>query len=272
MQYHERITDPEFRKAVDLIDAGNVVELKSLLENQPGLARKKAQLNTNDYFDNPSLLEFVAENPVRHGQVSSNVREIASTIIESGADNESINSTLGLVASGRVVRECQMQKPLIALLCKNGADPDSALLAALGHGEFEAVQALIESGAQSTLPVAAATGEHDTARKLFEQATDEEKHLALALASQFGRSEVVKMLLQASVDPNRYNPDGAHAHTTPLHQAALAGHFEVVKLLVEHGADMSLRDALHNSTAADWATHGGDAATIKFLKEIETKS
>lgn len=272
MQYHERITDPMFRKAVDLIDAGDVVELKQVLEKNPDLAAKKVNLNTDDYFDNPSLLEFVAENPIRHGQINSSIVEVASAIIDAGANKASINATLGLVASGRIARECNLQKPLIELLCNQGADPEAALLAALGHGEFEAVDALIASGARTTLAVAAATGDSTSADELFEQSSDDDKHLALALSTQFGRTEVVKMLLEASVNPSRYNPDGAHAHSTPLHQAALGGHYDVVKLLVEHGADTTTTDPFHNATAADWATHGGDARTIKFLKNIETKN
>ena len=44
------------------------------------------------------------------------------------------------------------------------------------------------------------------------------------------------MLLNAGEDPSRYNPVGCHAHSTPLHQAALAGHIGVVRLLVQRGA------------------------------------
>ena len=36
--------------------------------------------------------------------------------------------------------------------------------------------------------------------------------------------QIVRMLLDAGEDPNRYNPVGAHSHSTPLHQAAVGGH------------------------------------------------
>jgi hypothetical protein len=51
----------------------------------------------------------------------------------------------------------------------------------------------------------------------------EGRHIALALACQHGKIEVVRLLPDAAEDPNRYNPVGFHAHSTPLHQAALAG-------------------------------------------------
>jgi ankyrin repeat protein len=43
-------------------------------------------------------------------------------------------------------------------------------------------------------------------------------------------------LLDAGEDPNRYNLEGNHAHSTLLHQAVLTGNEAVVRLLVEHGA------------------------------------
>ncbi len=272
MKLHEQIEDPVFREAVDKIDSGDFDALRHVLTENPDLATQRVSLDVDEYFSSPSLLEFVAENPIRQGQVSTNAVEIARTIIDAGADNDSINSTLGLVASGRIVRECKLQKPLIDLLCENGADANVALLAALAHGEFDAVRALIANGATQTLEVAAAMGDVDAADRLINDAGETEKHFAFALATQFGRTDVVKMLLDASVDPNRYNPDGAHAHSTPLHQAALGGHFEVVKLLVEHGADTTAKDTLHDATAQAWATHGDDARTIEYLNQIENNS
>ncbi len=57
------------------------------------------------------------------------------------------------------------------------------MLAALGHGEFEAVEALLNRGARSTLPLAAATGRVHEAGFLIRTATAEERHLALAYAA-----------------------------------------------------------------------------------------
>ena len=73
------------------------------------------------------------------------------------------------------------------------------------------------------------------------------------------------LLLDAGEDPNRYNPVGCHAHSTPLHQAALAGHLDVVRLLVERGARLDLRDIHHRGTPLDWAKHAGRAAVSRHL-------
>jgi ankyrin repeat protein len=61
--------------------------------------------------------------------------------------------------------------------------------------------------------------------------------LAFTLAASSGHVEIVRLLLDAGEDPNRYNPVGGHSHTMPLHQAAGAGHAEVVRLLVERVQD-----------------------------------
>ena len=81
-----------------------------------------------------------------------------------------------------------------------------------------------------------------------------------------GMSRHVRMLLDAGEDPNRYHPVGGHSHTTPLHQAAGAGNFEMVRLLVECGARLELKDVLWNGTPADWARHGGKTEIEKYLR------
>ena len=59
---------------------------------------------------------------------------------------------------------------------------------------------------------------------------------------------MVRLLLDAGEDPDRYNPKGNHAHSTPLHQAVLAGHANVVRLLVERGAKLDIKDTIYEGT------------------------
>jgi hypothetical protein len=40
-----------------------------------------------------------------------------------------------------------------------------------------------------------------------------DRHRALALFSQFGHTEIVRMLLDAAEDPRPYNPVGCHSHS-----------------------------------------------------------
>ncbi|MBV8830045.1 MAG: ankyrin repeat domain-containing protein [Acidobacteriaceae bacterium] len=268
LPHHKRIEDPAFRRAVDLLDAGDVEGLRAHLNMHRDLIRQRVLFEGGNYFRNPALLEFVAENPIRHGRLPPNIVEIAKVILDAGAKHDcaSLNETLGLVTSGCVPRECRVQIPLIDLLCDYGADPNSGMQPALAHGEFEAVDALIRRHARLDLPVAAALGRVDDCRRLLASSDGQERHRAFAFAAQFGHGEIVRLLLDAGEDPSRYNPPGAHSHSTPLHQAALAGHYEVVTLLVERGARLDMKDTIWQGTPEAWAEHAGKAGLAKYLR------
>ncbi|HEY0786214.1 MAG TPA: ankyrin repeat domain-containing protein [Acidobacteriaceae bacterium] len=269
--HHERIEDPTFRRAVELIDAGDAATLGRLLQEHPGLTRQRLVFEGGNYFRNPSLLAFIAENPVRHGKLPENIVEVARTLLDAGADQLCRDEALGLVATGSVPRACGVQVPLIDLLCEYGASPGSALIEAVLHGELAAADALIARGAPVTLPVAAAFGRLAEVERQLASADGAERHLALALASQYGRVEVAGLLLDAGEDPSRYNPVGGHCHSTPLHQAAYEGNEPLVKLLVERGANVDRRDTLWDGTPADWAQHGGKTDLEQYLRALEGK-
>jgi hypothetical protein len=266
LPFQERIQDPPFRRAVDLLDAGDVEGLRVHLRAQPNLVHGRVVFEGGNYFQNPSLLEFVAENPIRHGKVPANIVGVTKLILDAGAkdDRAALDETLGLVCSGRVPRECGVQILLIDLLCDYGADPNRGMPGA--HGEFEAAGALLRRGARVDLPVAAALGRVEDARRLLPNASPEDRHRALALSAQFGRTEILRMLLDWGEDPNRYNPPGTHGHSTPLHQAALAGHEEAARLLVERGARLDLKDTLWQGTPEGWASYGGKTEVANYLR------
>jgi hypothetical protein len=271
LPHHERIEDATFRRAVDLLDAGDAAGLRAHLQLHSHLAHQHVVFEGGNYFRNPTLLEFVAENPIRHGTLPGNILDVSKVILDAGVEPSALNETLGLVSTGRVPREAGVQINLIDLLCDYGADPKGAIRAAAAHGEFEAVNALLARGTRLDLPVAAALARIDDGRRLLPGASPEDRHDALALAAQFGHVEIVRLLLDAGEDPNRYNPV-AHSHSTPLHQAALAGHEKVVRLLVEHGARLDMKDIIWQATPADWARHAGKTAIEDYLREQDRAS
>ena len=269
LPHHLRIEDARFRRAVELVDAGDAGGLRAHLQQYPKLVHEHVLFEGGNYFRNPTLLEFVAENPVRHGKLPENVVDVAKVIIDAGADRTTLDETLGLVSTGMVPRQCRVQIPLIDLLCARGADANGALHAAALHGEFEAVEGLLRCGGEVDLPIAAALGRTDEALRLILSADRNERHLALTLAAMFGHVEIVRMLLDGGEDPDRYNPIGAHSHSTPLHQAALAGHEQVVRLFVERGARLDIKDVLWQGTPADWAEHRGKNEVVRYLRGAE---
>lgn len=268
LPHHERIEDLDFRRAVDLLDEGAEEELKRHLSNIPRLVTESVHFEGENYFQSATLLEFVAENPTRHERLPANIANITRIILDMGAhrQQDKIDSTLGLVCSGRVARECGVQLPLIDLLCEYGADPNAPMEAALVHGEFEAAHRLIDRGARIDLVVAAALGNTVSATEELPTSTAEQRHRALAMSTQHGHVAITQLLLSAGENPSRYNPVGFHAHSTPLHQAALAGNETIVRLLIEHGADTSMPDILHSSTACEWARHGGHTEIAEYIQ------
>jgi ankyrin repeat protein len=271
LPHQDRIEGEVFRCAVGLLDKGDAAGLRAHLTSHPHLHHQRVAFEGGNYFRNPTLLEFVAENPIRLGTLPTNIVDVARVILDAGTSQSARNEVLQLVSTGSVPRDCGVQLPLIDVLCEYGADPNAAAHAAASHGEFEALQALIAHGAKMDLPVAAALGRTEDARPWIERSSSEDRHLALALAANSGHAEIICLLLDAGENPNRYNPVGSHSHATPLHLAAAKGNEEVVRLLLQHGARTDMKDLLWQATPADWAQHAGKPEVEALLRGAEQK-
>src|SRR5207244_5236276 len=135
----------------------------------------------------------------------------------------------------------------------------------LSFGYLGTAQTLARRGAplNSIAEVAGLGRVEDTAR-LLPAGDGPSRQLALALATQHGHADVVRLLLDAGEDPNRFNPDGFHSHSTPLHQAVWSDHADVVRLLVERGARLDIRDTIYQGTPLGWAVYGGRTAIADY--------
>jgi ankyrin repeat protein len=87
---------------------------------------------------------------------------------------------------------------------------------------------------------------------------------ALGLASTFGPMEVIKALVDAGADVNVADARGM----TPLMLAVATDHgdLETVKFLVAHGAKLDVK-SLAGETAMDWAQKSGATPVFKLLKQ-----
>lgn len=47
--------------------------------------------------------------------------------------------------------------------------------------------------------------------------------------------------------------------------ATTALHLDVIRVLVDAGADATVHDATHDATPAGWAEHGGHTAAVALL-------
>ena len=82
---------------------------------------------------------------------------------------------------------------------------------------------------------------------------------ALGWAALEGHLDTALVLIEAGANVNA----GNHGNWTPLMSAAYYGHPEMVKLLLEHGANPRTRDYM-GKTAADWA-HGEHRQEIRAI-------
>ncbi len=275
-----------FERAVDAMVAGGAGTLRRLLAEDPELVR--ARSTRVNFFDPPvnrsTLLHYVAANGVESYRQKSpkNAVEMATIVLDAGADPNALqssyggeNTTMAMLVSSEPPRAAGVQVPLIDTLVAYGAsvaplgkgqcaDP---LMTALIHGSVEAALALERHGANAaTLPAAAALGRLEAVTDLLRASTAADRHSALALAAQHGRSEVVRALLDAGEDPNRFNPEGHHAHATPLHQSIANGHPDTARLLIERGARLDVEDRIFQSTPLGWAEHCQQPEIAKLIR------
>jgi hypothetical protein len=277
-----------FEAAADAIAAGDAAALRALLRDNPGLAAVRSARVT--HFDPPvhgcQLLHYIGANGVeQHRQrTPPNAVEIARMLLDAGAEPDALAwlyggecTTLSLLVSSSHPAEAGLQAELAETLLDYGASVEprgsgnwqSPLMTALAFGYRETAEALVRRGARvDTLPAAAALGRLDLAANLLGGAGPPDRHRALALAAQHGHVEVVRLLLDAGEDPNRYNPEGSHAHSTPLHQAALGGHEGVVRLLAKRGARLDMQDTIYHGTPLGWALHGGRDEVAQLLRRL----
>ena len=78
-----------FRRGVDLIDAGDTASLTRLLAENPAIIHQRVVFEGEGYFENPSLLEFVAENPIRYGRLPPHILEITRALVAAKPEQRS---------------------------------------------------------------------------------------------------------------------------------------------------------------------------------------
>jgi uncharacterized protein len=156
-----------------------------------------------------------------------------------------VSALIAAITGGEVdaVRELVREDP--GLASARDADGLPVLLLALFHQQRAAADALLEADPELGVLEAAAAGRADRLRELLAadpaaiRERTPEGFTTLGLAAFLGGSEVVRVLLEHGADPDDAadNPFGVR----PVHAASAAHDAETMRLLLEAGADPNLR-------------------------------
>ncbi len=124
------------------------------------------EASRSQYFRDPKLFWFIANNPTLMKRMPDNIVEVADVDDRLAASTETdLDYALELVMTSSPAREQGLQIPLLERLMKAGATPTSrAIDVTLAHWELEPIRALLQAGHPMTAPIAAAARPHRSAR------------------------------------------------------------------------------------------------------------
>lgn len=286
---------PAFARAVRAVVTGDIAALRAELAASPELSRARS-----GSIHRATLLHYVAANGIEDElqRPVAGADEVARVLIAAGAEVDATcdayegrcPTTLALLVSSDHPARAGVSARLVDVLCTAGAAVDGLdgdrlpLSTALLFGRTECADALIACGAHTdNIVFAAAAGHLDWVRRWLDRdptlierpcptfPLDDDRGVAaeqaLVFASLCGRVDVVCLLLDHGVNIDA-TPPGSHWTATALHAAAGQGQRAVVELLVDRGADQSIKDIRYQSTPLGWATHMGRDSVIAVLSEL----
>jgi ankyrin repeat protein len=162
---------------------------------------------------------------------------------------------------------------------QTGPAEEEAFRQAAHDGEVEKVKELLKQGVlcdaldpdgHTALMFAAFNGHSEIVLHLLDAGAEIDRRdildrTALLYGATGPFPETVKILLDRGADPNKVDSD---EHFSPLMHAAAEGHLEVVKVLIAHGVDRSLKD-VDGDDASSFAAQAGHMQVVEYLNAIQ---
>jgi ankyrin repeat protein len=96
----------------------------------------------------------------------------------------------------------------------------------------------------------------------------QEHHLMLHRPAESGNAAVLDTMLACGFETDARDKD----NVTPLHRAAMGGHVDAVRVLLEYGADVNAKDGMFSASPLVWAVEGrshakdGDAGYVAVAR------
>ena len=146
----------------------------------------------------------------------------------------------------------------------------SVILKATYYDQRDVVAALLDSGVKLNVFEAAATGQTNRLRALIEEdpalvnSYSPDGFAPLSLAVFFGHAETVDALLAAGAEVSA--PSRETMKLTPLASALAAGHNQIARTLIDHGAHVNAKGS-SDVTPLHTAAARGNIEAATFLLE-----
>ena len=293
---------PAYYQGANAIEAGDVEGLTDLLEKYPKLVHARGfledRVKPRDYHG-ATLLHLIAGDHMDE-PLPTNIVELATSLLAAGADPNAITDrnqpVLALVLASDQARWAKLKADLVKTLLQGGANPDleggRLLWLAVNQRANKVAEVLIEAGAPYNLRLAAAINRPDLMQQFIGQdgrlseaagglyrpggkGKYKQQRLldeALAYASYGGAVAAAEWLLAQGAKINALVPNiarGRDRGATALHRAVAADDEQMVRFLLERGADISAKDSQHNNTPRGWAEYYGYAHIAAVLKRAE---
>jgi hypothetical protein len=209
-----------FERAADAVVFGELETLRELLDEEPSLVHTRSPRPHR-----ATLLHYCGANGTEdpRQRTPPNAPAIAQLLIDRGAD---VDATCNFYGGGAET---------LGLVLSSIHPVRAGVRSAL-------VETLVNAGAWEGLFGAATLGQLDRVRKFFATPSAPPSRAdvqsAFIWACQFGRAAVADFLLKQGADIAYQDGNGM----TGLHMAAGGGHLDTVKLLIQRGAPLELKN------------------------------
>ena len=271
-----------FETAADAIVGGDLETLKRLLREEPELVRARSNREHG-----ATLLHYVSANGVEgyRQKTPKNIVEITELLLSADAEIDATAdvygggwTALGLTATSAHPAREGVQIALLRTLLDHGARLDLPLTAGkpslihscLANGQPKAAEFLAGCGAPVDLVEAAGLGRLDLVKSYFDESGAPQPYVnrqgiesAYFCSCWCGQPEAAEFLLERGIDPGLENADARNG----LHCAAYGAHVDTVKVLLQHGSPVDVRDKAFRATPLDVALWRWDNASDVAVRE-----